>query len=195
MTDAELNCAYEDFLTTVTAGEKTATASEVTGKEDQPCLFVTAAAVRSKLRRFDQLEDSQISESITASWTLHNKRLNYGNTGCWCLFYDWINFDQAWAKITQLYQSKELVGVLKLARANNTYLRSPNENSSGCPILAFTGPCEEKEYVMQVGIGLLKLMKFTRQRCSKNYPQNIYFKRTKRALLYENGPKNYALPY
>ena len=193
MTDKELNCAYEDFLTTVS--------KQTVDIQKEEVKLVSKLAnktvnCRSKLRRFDQLEDRQISGKLTASWALQNKRLSYSNTGCWCFFYDYVNFDQAWTKITQLYQSNLLFGVLKLAKANNFSMRNPNQDSHGCPILAFTGPCEEKEYVLQVGKRLIESMNFTtRQRCSKNYPQKIYFKRTKRDLLFENGPKRYELPY
>lgn len=154
------------------------------------------------LKRFEQVQDTAVLQKWVSKWALQNERLSFSNTGCWTLFYDEQNVAKAWSKITALYRSGKLYGVVKLAKANGVYEKNPS--SRGFPILAFTGPAQKEDFVKEVGHRLLQSMEYTQQKCSKkftreqcslSYPRNIYYKVTKKGKLFENGPPYYVLSY
>lgn len=102
-------------------------------------------------------------------------------------FFDPENVDLAWNRLSEAYLSLSLKWVTKIARA-----KASNRFNS-VPILVFCGPAAVKTHVLQVGRSLLDFLDYQPQKCSRNRPQNVYYKLTKRGHLYENGPRFYAL--
>jgi hypothetical protein len=151
---------------------------------------------RDPLAFFEQLRDDNIYEKEIDFWKQRGVQLHYGTSGCWSMFYDFQNLSAAWTKISNLYKTNQLPGVLELARCNDTFLGRRTVSNNGCPILIFTGPVTEKAHVMQVGRVVLQFMEYTRQNCSPiRHPPNIYFKRSQRNKLFAGGPEKYTLSY
>jgi hypothetical protein len=151
---------------------------------------------RDPLAFFEQLRDDNIYQKEIDFWKQRGVELDFRTTGCWSLFYDFKNLSAAWKKISNLYKTNQLSGVLELAKCNDTFLRRRTTSNNGCPILIFTGPVTEKAHVMQVGRVILDYMEYTRQTCSPlRYKPNVYFKRSKRNKLFAGGPNKYTLSY
>lgn len=140
--------------------------------------------------KFEQRKCSQIYQQWVDEWRLRGHCLNFSNIGCWALFYDEKNLAAAWKTMTELYTSRELFGVVKIA---NPHAKSVN--GRGFPVYAFTGPASQKHFVEEVGRRLLQSMaytqqksgkKFNRNQCSLFFPKKVYFKTSKMGLcLYE----------
>jgi hypothetical protein len=144
-----------------------------------------------KQKKFEQLKDALIFNKLVADSAAKGVRLSFSNIGFWCLFYDECNIQEYWAKMSQLYLTGKLFGVLKLSKANGVDEKNPS--TRGFPVLVFCGCANDEDYVKEVGRRVLESVAFTPQMCSKkfrrqkSYPRQIYYKL--------NGSKLYELPY
>ena len=129
-----------------------------------------------------QVKCDKIYQKWVCYWTTKGQHLIFSNIGCWTLFYDEENIEEAWKKMIALYTSGTLFGVVKIARNN---LRPSNKK--GFQIYAFTGPASQGDFVKEVGRRLLCSMSYykqkhwkkTRAQCSITYENKIYFKISK----------------
>ena len=108
------------------------------------------------------------------------------------MYFDLWNFDAAWTKLTELYNAKLLFGITKIGRANRP---DPDPKKPGMPLIACAGPCTNVEHCLRVGRNLVHLMAHKRQKCNGNFAGQIYYKMSKKGLLYPNGPPHYAVKY
>jgi hypothetical protein len=169
MTDEEMLLVYEDY------------------QKKQSGAAVSTAPKRNT---FEQLHEPTISSALFFEWSQKGYAVSFSNLGFFSLFFDLDKVDAAWQMLSHLYLARQLFGIYKMARAN-AELRPGN----GIVILIFTGPTKEKDFVLDVGRKVVLQLQYTKQRCSKNYPRALYFKKGKKALLFENGPFCYKLPY
>ena len=159
---------------------------------------------KSSLNKFTLLENEDISkvslfileldrsDVYTLQVIIHDMKLKYSNTGVWTIYFDPCNIERAWAKLTVLYNANALFGITKLARPNET---NPNKSESGLPILAFAGPCTNEKHCVRAGQNMVHLLAHKRQKCNKNYKGQIYYKMTKKDVLFPNGPRYYSVKY
>jgi hypothetical protein len=147
-----------------------------------PCPDETEKTNRPK--KFEQFQLRSIVETY--------RNLSYNDVGCWSIFYDIDNVNLAWEKLKALYSTGNLPGVTKICRGN---FSDPQSLANGVPISAFCGPCRDKEHCLKVGKNLVSKMEHKKQECNGTYPKFIYFKRSKKGNLFENGPSFYRVRY
>jgi hypothetical protein len=156
------------------------------------------------LRKYDQVEEKNISKvTINLPNAFENgvadcfafqiyKDIPFHLRGCWNLFYDEDNAPAAWEKLKRLYLCEKLPRVIKICKANHLCRQNP---SIGIPLSVFCGPCTDEDLCTSVGKRLVTLMKHKRQMCNGNFPQFVYYKRTKKGPLFQGGPNFYKVPY
>jgi hypothetical protein len=96
-------------------------------------------------------------------------------TGKWMIFYDNQNIDDAWEKAKQLYENRELDGIINLKVA--TAFDNPRANSRDSKVIIFyCGPSGDEGKVMAYGRNLLEKMSYKRQKSAGYFPPYIYYK-------------------
>jgi hypothetical protein len=87
--------------------------------------------------------------------------------GMWMLHYDAENAETGWAKLMDIYMSKEIDGLIRISCSKNPY----NNSKVLC---CYVGPDDDEAHCRLVGRKIIQAMKYERQNC--NFTQFVYYK-------------------
>ena len=110
------------------------------------------------------------SETNNTDWLWETSDLsnNIGpKGGKWMFFFGWDSVDSVWNKLKHLFRSGKLPGVV-------TMKVGANLGGYGTPILLYSGPWDDAEYIFQVGRNILKVFPFMRTFSYKSDEQTLY---------------------
>ena len=141
---------------------------------------------------FEFLQVQSVSARVYDFWHQKGQKLSFSSVGFYSLFFDVIQIDEAWEKLSEYYLTGRLPGVIKLARAKKS-----RSQTTGLPILVFCGPAKEKKYILQIGRLVLITLdhNYKKASCSRGFPPFIYYRLKNKTAFYPGGPTSYALPY
>ena len=134
----------------------------------------------------DHERSSNPTETFDDFWLFHSnpeieeslvKDIDFNKQGKWMLFYDNGNLDEAWSKIKDLYDKRELTGISSMKVSTAAKNPRATSNSSGV-IICYCGPFDNETAQMQYGQNLIDKMdyKYGTQRCNNGRPPYIYYK-------------------
>jgi len=98
----------------------------------------------------------------------------------WMLFYD-ENVATAWDLLRKAYFDKTIPGLIRLSCTTQ-----PSNNAQ--IIFCFVGPSDNQEHCCAVGRRILKITKYSKQKCQSTFSSFIFYKRPKmHGHLYAEG--------